>query len=662
MDLSAIKSSNANNSAPSAAANEMKKVVVKVSDTETLAEKKGEEQSKKSTPTQGPKDTAEKQTAAPSVEGSTVSAVEAPVTNGSSPAKTADVSDSSTDAAAEAEAAAAKAAEAKKVELEKIAEAERIVIAKKKAEEEAVLLKQLQDEDRQRIESERKRVALEAEEEDRKKRAAVADEKRAAAESEEKKAAEAEEKRAADELKKVNDDLAKAKIDEDAKKKADAEIEKRRRVADEEEKLAQRDAAAAAAAAAIADTRSKKAKQKDALAAKDAANTADSMLDAYTEPSVGVPIPAPAPALYEPEPKVEVEVEQEPEDDWEASADKPFEAPTPLPAAAPVALARRSLRPGGGLDQQRLNAGFPSASAKPKQQYLKAELLKFRPAQVVEADRPAPLASYTVLLKPRGTGGPPGPGGEAGNSQKSGSGSQGGGGAAWGRGEMKSGQGPQDGSGRPRVPAEGSAAGQHQHGDEGWARSGPLPPLPPLAPRPAKASKGPTGPRPTKVIADPIERLSFDVLSILNKITPQSFEKLTSKMCEIPVGTSAELDKMIELVFEKANLDTSFAHLYAEMCAALEVRSSRWAFLQYVLNKDSKQYIWIKDLTFDNVLAGPFSSVDECIKATMGTEPPVMQHVETKVEVMELNVVHDILIMVSCHAYLPSLLRLLLIP
>jgi hypothetical protein len=652
MDLSAIKSSNANNGAPSAAANEAKKTVVKVSDTETLPEKKGEEQSKKPTTTQGPKDNAEKQVSAPTVEGSTVNADETPVTNGSSLVKTTDVSDSSTDAAAEAEAAAAKAAEAKKVELEKIAEAERTVIAKKKAEEEAVLLKQLQDEDRQRIESERKRVALEAEEEDRKKRAAVADEKRAAAESEDKRAAEAEEKRAADELKKVNDDLAKAKIDEDAKKKADAEIEKKRRVAEEEEKLAQRDAAAAAAAAAIADTRSKKAKQKDALAAKDAANTADSMLDAYTEPTVGVPIPAAAPAVFEPEPKVEVEVEQEPEDDWEASADKPFEAPTPLPAAAPVALARRSLRPGGGLDQQRLNAGFASVSAKPKQQYLKAELLKFRPALVVEADRPAPLASYTVLLKPRGTGGPPGPGGEAGNSQKSGSGSQGGGGAAWGRGEMKSGQGPQDGSGRPRVPAEGQAAGQHQHGDEGWARSGPLPPLPPLAPRPAKASKGPTGPRPTKVIADPIERLSFDVLSILNKITPQSFEKLTSKMCEIPVGTSAELDKMIELVFEKANLDTSFAHLYAEMCAALEVRSSRWAFLQYVLNKDSKQYIWIKDLTFDNVLAGPFGSVDECIKATMGTEPPVMQHVETKVEVMELNVVHDILIMVSYHPHL----------
>ena len=42
-------------------------------------------------------------------------------------------------------------------------------------------------------------------------------------------------------------------------------------------------------------------------------------------------------------------------------------------------------------------------------------------------------------------------------------------------------------------------------------------------------------------------------------------------MCELPVGSSAELDKMIELVFEKAINDTNFANLYAEMCVTLEV-------------------------------------------------------------------------------------------
>ena len=536
--------------------------------------------------------------------------------------------------AAEAEATAAvKAAEKKKVELEKTAEIERLLMAKKKAEEEAVLLKQLQDEDRQRIESEKKRVAVELEEEERKK-----------------KVAETEEKRVAAEVKKVADDLAQAKIDDDeTKRKAEVEVDKKKRQAEEEKKTTQREeekkttqreSDAVAAAAAIADPRSKKAKQKDALAAKDAANSADSMLDAYTEPVVGVVVPSPPPAVAEPVPKVESEVEQEPEDDWEASADKPFEVPTPLPAV-PAASARRSLRPGGGVDQQRLNAGFASASNKPKQVYTKTELMTFRPPTVVESDRPTALVIYKALSKARVPGGQPGQGGEAGNSQKGG----GQGGPAWGRGESKGGQGPQDGN-RPRLSGEGLQPDQHQQGDDSWGRSGPLPPLPQAA-RPAKASKGISGPRPVKVIVDPIERLSSDVLSILNKITPQTFEKLTGKMCDIPVGTSSELDKMIQLVFEKANLDTSFAHLYAEMCAALELSSRRWAFLQYVYNKDSNQYFWIKDLTFDNVLAGPFGSLPECINATLGAEPPIMQHVEIKVEVMELTVTQNILIMVQ---------------
>jgi MIF4G domain len=609
---------------------ETPKAAVKATVAETPSVRKAAEETPKPTPAAVVKEVAvqvaEKPASVPSVAAVVSSSTDVETVDVTSRV-IADVAATSSDTvtAAEAEAAAAaKAAEKKKVELEKAAENERLLLAKKKAEEEAVLLKQLQDEDRQRIESEKKRVAVELEEEERKK-----------------KVAETEEKRIAAEVKKVADDLAQAKIDDDeTKRKAEVEAEKKRRLAEEEKKISQKELDAAAAAAAIADPRSKKAKQKDALAAKDAANSADSMLDAYTEPVVGVVVPSPPPVVAEPAPKVESEIEQEPEDDWEASADKPFEAPTPLPAV-PAASARRSLRPGGGVDQQRLNAGFASASNKPKQVYSKTELISFRPPTVVEADRPSSLVIYKALSKPRVPGGQTGQG-DAGNSQKGG----GQGGSAWGRGEMKGGQGPQDGN-RPRLSGEGLQQDQHEQGADGWARSGPLPPLPPQAARPAKASKGVSGPRPVKVIADPIERLSSDVLSILNKITPQTFEKLTGKMCDIPVGTSSELDKMIQLVFEKANLDTSFAHLYAEMCAALELSSRRWAFLQYVYNKDTNQYFWIKDLTFDNVLAGPFISLPECINATLGAEPPVMQHVEIKVEVMELTVTQNILIMVS---------------
>ena len=647
IDLNAFKSSTAAAAASAIPSVEVKKaIVVTAPVVESLPVKKVEEASKRSTATgkESPIPKVQERAQPASVtEGTPISSIEAAAVaiapSTSSAASSAKqtipvegaVAVESAAVEAEAEAAAliaatAKAAEKKKLELDSI-------VAKKKAEEEAVLLKQLQDQEKQRIESEKKRVAVEEEERERKSKAAEAEATRVAA---------AEAQKIAEE--------ARLKLkEEETKKKAEAEAEKKRKSAEEEEKIIANAAAAAAATAtatAAADTRSKKVKQKDAMAAKDAANSGDSMLDAYTEPPVGVPavpVPVAVPVVVsDPEPKADSE--QETVEDWEANADDSLSTPTPLPVPVPVASARRSLRPGGGVDQQRLNAGFASASNKPKQLYIKSELMKLRPqSPPPETDRPAALASYASLVRPRGPPGSAGTSSEAGGSQKGG----GGGGAAWGRGEMKSPHGAQDGTSRPRVLQEGAASGQHQHSEEGWSRSGLLPPPPAQAARSTKSSKVPSGPRPIKVIVDPIEKLSFDVLSILNKITPQTFEKLTGKMCDIPVGTSAELDKMIELVFEKANLDTSFAHLYAEMCATLEVRSSRWAFLQYVHNKDTNQYIWIKDLIFDNILAGPFVSVEECIGATLGAEPPLMQLVDFKVEVVVLNVIQNILITVS---------------
>ena len=642
IDLNAFKSSSIAAAASLIPSAEVKKtIVVTAPVVESLPVKKVEEASKRSAATGKESPVPKVQERIPPVavtEGSPVSSVEAtaasisPFTSSAKQAVPVEGTVAIDSAAVEAEAeaaaviaAAAKAAEKKKVELDSI-------VAKKKAEEEAILLKQLQDQEKQRIESDKKRVAVEEEERERKSKAAEVESSRVAA---------AEAQKIAEE--------ARLKLkEEETKKKAEAEVEKKRKTAEEEEKVIANAAAAAATATATAaaDTRSKKVKQKDAMAAKDAANSGDSMLDAYTEPPVGVPavpVPVVVPIVVSgPEPKVESE--QETVEDWEANAFDSPSTPTPLPVPVPVASARRSLRPGGGVDQQRLNAGFASTSNKPKQLYIKSELIKLRPqSPPPETDRPAALASYASLVRPRGPPGSAGTSSEAGGSQKGG----GGGGAAWGRGEMKSPHGAQDGTSRPRVLQEGAASGQHQHSEEGWSRSGLLPPPPAQAARSTKSSKVPSGPRPIKVIVDPIEKLSFDVLSILNKITPQTFEKLTGKMCDIPVGTSAELDKMIELVFEKANLDTSFAHLYAEMCATLEVRSSRWAFLQYVHNKDTNQYIWIKDLIFDNILAGPFVSVEECIGATLGAEPPLMQHVDFKVEVVVLNVIQNILITVS---------------
>jgi hypothetical protein len=180
-------------------------------------------------------------------------------------------------------------------------------------------------------------------------------------------------------------------------------------------------------ASAAADNRSKKEKLKDAILAKDAAMNSNSMLDAYSAAPVVVAPASPSPVVVEV--KVEAEVEEGEEKDWEAMLDV-----TPALPVAPVAPVVRRLVPGGGGSAGKaLNAG-PAAASKVKSSYPKAELMKLRPAEFTEADRPDALSCY-ISIKSKGGGGagPPGQG-SSGDGQK--------GGGAWNRGEMKGGQGP----------------------------------------------------------------------------------------------------------------------------------------------------------------------------------------------------------------------------
>ena len=133
------------------------------------------------------------------------------------------------------------------------------------------------------------------------------------------------------------------------------------------------------------------------------------------------------------------------------------------------------------------------------------------------------------------------------------------------------------------------------------------------------------------------------MLSILNEISQHTFEYITTRICELEVGSSVELDKVVELVFEKATNDSNSAHLYATMCKALLDRDKPWSFLNYVHNKDNDTYFWIRDLAWNNLLAGPYTSVEECIQVTTCEEQPTMQSVETSVVVVELQVVNELL-------------------
>ena len=50
---------------------------------------------------------------------------------------------------------------------------------------------------------------------------------------------------------------------------------------------------------------------------------------------------------------------------------------------------------------------------------------------------------------------------------------------------------------------------------------------------------------------DPLEEVSKQVLAILNKLTPQKFEKLIQRFNQIEINTEAKLKRSMELIFEK---------------------------------------------------------------------------------------------------------------
>jgi len=155
----------------------------------------------------------------------------------------------------------------------------------------------------------------------------------------------------------------------------------------------------------------------------------------------------------------------------------------------------------------------------------------------------------------------------------------------------------------------------------GWGRASLPPPLPPQqGERGSRKGKQVPLPPPKKVITDPMELLQTEVIGILNKITPQTFDKLSLKLKCLNLMNTAMLDKLIELIFEKAVQEVTFTSTYAELCRFLNT-DSKWIFYTIVRDVESKEYFWIKDFVFDDNVAGPYSSSKDCLTALAPSTP-----------------------------------------
>ena len=310
--------------------------------------------------------------------------------------------------------------------------------------------------------------------------------------------------------------------------------------------------------------------------------------------------------------------------------------------------ARRSLRPGGmiGGGIKKLNEGPAQGIKAQKKIYQKDALLKFKPENCSERNRPQLVESYgTIMIVEANSqkvnltfqqmfNRPPGYGyrqKEKLNQQTPGSGVKASPNPSLKKGDKGSNSGENLAGIDPQNWNRGAPSnhGQVSHGQKNKKGN-------------RQDGENGTPSRTTQLPTSVVEKMAHEVLGILNKITPNTSVKLTQKLCEIPILNNAMLDKMIQLIFEKAIRDINFANLYAEMCYTLEqgTKNLHWEAIKVVHDMNDNVYFSIKDLEIAaGTTYGPFSSRDECIAGYLNSNPceSLVNHSLQKIEYILVN-------------------------
>ena len=425
--------------------------------------------------------------------------------------------------------------------------------------------------------------------EEQQKEAARAEAARAdAARAEAARAEAARQKEAADLL------LKKKQEEEKAAAAAKAEADLLRKKKEEEEaalllaakEKEQEKIAAAAALAAAAPKKASLKKKSDMYEKRKTGGDLDAFVDA-PPPQAAVEEPA---ATSTPTTQVTPESPKESlvADNWEegalsASKDNVLLG-TPKPSSTPP--------------------GLSDASSKTTTtSYAKTQLLEIRRSLGQLTEPPADMLPFVVEKGSRSSGAAPerrrlGPGGSARASAGSGAG---GGGSSRDYGRDDDGP-PRRGSARPGSERHGRndrgggggeqwARGQRvkgnasgdKHGDDLLGLD-----------RTLQTTAYRWDPKKIKKDADATEKAVAAVTSILNKMTPENFEKLSNQLANLEMISSDVLQRVVGTVFDKAVDEPHFAVVYAELCHKMileePAKSTVWPFIRCV--KDDELNLW----------------------------------------------------------------------
>ena len=110
--------------------------------------------------------------------------------------------------------------------------------------------------------------------------------------------------------------------------------------------------------------------------------------------------------------------------------------------------------------------------------------------------------------------------------------------------------------------------------------------------------------------ADALEVSLNKVTSILNKMTPENFEKLSDQLCDLEMTSSEMLRRVIGVLFDKAVDEPHFAAVYAALCARLAETTRVWPFIRSVKDESTGTWSWVADLDIDTSRLIPLDDFD----------------------------------------------------
>ncbi|RYY33706.1 hypothetical protein EON62_03985, partial [archaeon] len=118
---------------------------------------------------------------------------------------------------------------------------------------------------------------------------------------------------------------------------------------------------------------------------------------------------------------------------------------------------------------------------------------------------------------------------------------------------------------------------------------------------------------------DPVEEMERALMALCNKLSRENFEVIMEQILKLEINTQSKLQRVAEVIFEKALIDEFFQDLYADLCEKLAKKAESWtnSCMQvqfYEEHATGKGWYFAASKGADAEWVGPFETEDAATK------------------------------------------------